>query len=64
MDASLAKTFPLKTVGMWGKSVTFTINVNNLFDKYYYAQAYTSQGVEYASPGAPRSVVGKITVAF
>jgi len=64
MDASLAKTFPLKTVGMWGKSVTFTINVNNLFNKYYYAQAYTSQGVEYASPGAPRSVLGRITVAF
>jgi outer membrane receptor protein involved in Fe transport len=64
MDVGLAKTFPLKNVGMWGKSVTFSIKVNNLLDKYYYARAYTSEGVEYANPGMPRSVLGRIEVAF
>jgi outer membrane receptor protein involved in Fe transport len=64
MDVGLAKTFPLQNAGMWGKSVKLSIKVNNLFDKYYYAQAYTSEGAEYASPGAPRAVYGLIQVAF
>ncbi len=63
-DIGLAKTFPLANVGMWGKSVTVSLKVNNLFDKYYYAKAYTSLGTEYANPGAPRSVLGRIEVAF
>jgi outer membrane receptor protein involved in Fe transport len=64
MDVGLAKTFPLQNAGMWGKSVKLSIKVNNLFDKYYNAQAYTSEGAEYASPGAPRAVYGLIQVAF
>ncbi len=70
MDVGLAKTFPLHSVGLWGKSVTLSIKVNNLFDKYYYNEVYAQSNgafsglTEFAAPGAPRSVLGKVEVAF
>jgi outer membrane receptor protein involved in Fe transport len=74
MDVGLAKTVPLKTAGPWAKSVKFAIKVNNLFDKYYYNEAYVQSNIqghtvyagptEFAAPGAPRSVIGQIEVAF
>jgi iron complex outermembrane receptor protein len=70
MNLALAKTIPLKNTGVWGKSLKFSIRVDNLFNKYYYGQAFTQSNephvgnTEFASPGAPRSVIGKIEVAF
>jgi len=69
-DVGLAKTVPVKSGGLWAKSLTFSIKVNNLFDKYYYNEAYTQANepyvgqTEFAAPGAPRSVIGKIEVDF
>ena len=71
MDLGVAKTFTLSGPGvLWAKSVKFSIRVNNLFDKYYYNEAYVQSNTpyagptEFAAPGAPRSVVGRIEVAF
>jgi outer membrane receptor protein involved in Fe transport len=69
MDIGLSKTIELHDIGPWAKRIRFAINVNNLFDKYYFNQAYTQTdyfGNNYlaASPGAPQSVTGSITVQF
>jgi outer membrane receptor for Fe3+-dicitrate len=70
MDVGLAKTIPLQNPGLWAKSVKLSIKVNNLFDKYYYNEAYAQSNepyvgsTEFAAPGAPRSVVGRIEVDF
>jgi len=70
MDLGISQTVPLRSVGVWGKSVKFSLTVNNLFDKYYYNEAYAESNLphvgstEFAAPGAPRSVIGAIEVAF
>jgi outer membrane receptor protein involved in Fe transport len=70
MDVGLAKTFDVSSSSYWGKSVKLSIKVNNLFDKYYYNEAYVEANgkyagpTEFAAPGAPRSVIGKVEVAF
>jgi outer membrane receptor protein involved in Fe transport len=70
MDVGVDKTITLKGATPFAKSVTFSIKVNNLFDKYYYNEAYVQSNgdyagpTEFAAPGAPRSVIGKIEVAF
>jgi outer membrane receptor protein involved in Fe transport len=70
MDVGVAKTFPLRSADLWGKSVKVSIKVNNLFNKYYYNEAYAESNksfvglTEFAAPGAPRSVVGRIEVDF
>ncbi len=70
MDMTLAKTITLPANAVWGKSAKFSINVNNLFDRYYYNEAYVQSNgkyagpTEFAAPGAPRSVIGKVEVAF
>jgi len=71
MDLGVAKTFALAGTGVqWAKSVKFSIRVSNLFDKYYYNEAYVQSNTpyagptEFAAPGAPRSVIGRIEVAF
>jgi iron complex outermembrane receptor protein len=71
MDIGLSKTVPLTGYSQWAKTVKFAINVDNLFNRYYYNYADTStsenffhQLTEFASPGAPRSIMGTIEVAF
>lgn len=68
VDLGLAKTIPFRGIGP-AKAIKFQINVNNLFNRYYFNQAFTQQdffGNNYlaASPGAPRSVTGSIEVKF
>lgn len=64
-DIGLQKTFSLHNLGAgFGKSVTASVNVTNLFNKYYYNTFYTQGGVEYATPGAPRAVLGRLDVNF
>ena len=58
-DLGLSKTMELS-----GHSVKLSFYARNLFNKYYFANAYVQTGVEYAAPGAPRSVSGKIELAF
>jgi len=53
-----------KTVSFGAHSVKLSVYARNLFDKYYLANAYVNNGVEYGAPGAPRSVSGKIELAF
>lgn len=53
-----------KTVELGGHSVKVSFYARNLFNKYYLADAYVENGTEFASPGAPRSVSGKIELAF
>jgi outer membrane receptor protein involved in Fe transport len=70
MDIGLSKTIPLQDAHVLAKSVKLSITVDNLFDQYYYTQAYTSAEknivglTEFATPGAPRAVYGKIEIAF
>jgi outer membrane receptor protein involved in Fe transport len=70
MDLGVSKVFRLPG-STFAKSVKVAVDVNNLFNKYYYNYADTSYKenyfgtlTEFASPGAPRNVVGKIEVAF
>lgn len=44
-----------------GQTVTAKINVNNLTDKEYYE---SSQGTARVFPGAPRTVIGSVSVGF
>jgi len=70
MDVGLAKTIPLQNRGLWAKSLTLSIKANNLFNKYYYNEAYAQSNepyvgsTEFAAPGAPRSVIGRVEVDF
>jgi len=70
MDASLSKTIILSNPSFLAKSVKFSIRADNLFNKYYYNQADIESSephygnTEFASPGAPQSIIGKIEVAF
>ncbi len=68
VDLGLSKTIPL-SYGGFGKSIKFQMNVNNLFNHYYYNYGetetnYSKASVLYASPGAPRSFSGRIEIAF
>lgn len=71
VDLNLAKTIPLRS--FWGSpgSVKFSLNIDNILNKYYYNEEYTNsdkdfQGAYYqvASPGAPRSFTGSVVVKF
>ena len=53
-----------KVVQIGAHSVKLSFYARNLFNKYYLADAYVQSAVEYGSPGAPRSVSGKIELAF
>jgi outer membrane receptor protein involved in Fe transport len=67
-DIGIAKTVNLDgTTGV--RSLRIALNVDNLFDKYYYNEAYTdadfnSNSFVRAVPGAPRSVVGTVSLRF
>jgi len=67
-DIGIAKTLNLD--GPTGRrSLRIALNVDNLFDKYYYNEAYTdadfnSNSFVRAVPGAPRSVVGTVSLRF
>ena len=70
-DLGLSKTIDLKGDNFFAKSILFGVNVDNVFDKYYFNYADTSTSENYfktlttfASPGAPRSVTGRITIDF
>jgi len=45
----------------WGQVVKAQLNINNLFDKEYFE---SSAGTASVFPGAPRTVVGSISIAF
>jgi outer membrane receptor protein involved in Fe transport len=70
VDMTLARTFTLPPSAAWGKFVKVSIGVINLFDQYYYNEAYVQANgkyagpTEFATPGEPRSVSGKVEVAF
>jgi hypothetical protein len=70
VDLGASYTVPLKDSSLWAKSVKFSIMANNLLDRYYYNESYVYQNgkytppTEFAAPGAPRAVYGKITVEF
>jgi outer membrane receptor protein involved in Fe transport len=54
-----------KTVQLGGgHNVKVSFFANNVFNKYYYNSSYVQKGVQYANPAAPRSVSGKIELAF
>jgi outer membrane receptor protein involved in Fe transport len=59
-DLGLGKTVQLGD----GRSVKLSFYARNLFNKYYFNDSYQQTGVQYATPGAPRSVSGKIEFAF
>jgi outer membrane receptor protein involved in Fe transport len=59
-DLGLSKTLQLSD----GHSVKVSFYARNLFNKYYYADSSVISGTQYASPAAPRSVSGKIELAF
>jgi outer membrane receptor protein involved in Fe transport len=76
MDIGLAKTFNLHNLP-WAKTVKLGVDLNNVFNKYYYNYAdtscseyyackkgLTSDVAEFASPGAPRNVMGRIDIGF
>jgi iron complex outermembrane recepter protein len=69
MDLALEKTFELHN--SYAKTLRIGVDLNNVFNKYYYNYADTSTKedyfntlTEFASPGAPRNVMGKIDVGF
>jgi iron complex outermembrane receptor protein len=77
VDIGIAKTLTLD--GSAGRrSLRIALNIDNLFDKYYYNEAYTDVtfddptaappiiGAPFvrAVPGAPRSVVGTVSLRF
>ena len=69
MDLGISKTFGVSSSNMVAQSVKLSLNVSNLFDKYYFNEAYVSAdhnpgATEFAAPGAPRSVMGKIEISF
>jgi outer membrane receptor protein involved in Fe transport len=71
MDLALEKTFPLHNAGPWAKTVKVGVDLNNVFNKYYFNYADTSSKenyygtlTEFASPGAPRNVMGRIDIGF
>jgi outer membrane receptor protein involved in Fe transport len=71
MDIGVSKTIAMAETGSrLGKSIKFSFLVNNLFNAYYYNEAYTQSNkpyvgsTEFAAPGAPRGVLGKVEVAF
>jgi iron complex outermembrane receptor protein len=70
MDMAFEKTFELHNAGP-AKTLKIGVDLNNVFNKYYFNYADTSRSedffkqlTEFASPGAPRNVMGKIDVGF
>jgi iron complex outermembrane receptor protein len=76
MDLGLAKTFTLHNLP-YAKTLKLGVNLNNVLNKYYYNYADTScteyyackthqtnDVAEFASPGAPRNVMGRIDIGF
>jgi iron complex outermembrane receptor protein len=69
VDLGLSKTFERSHSNGLSQNVKLSLYVDNLFNKYYYNTAYTEKSgtaglTEFATPGAPRSVMGKIDVSF
>jgi iron complex outermembrane receptor protein len=68
--ADLGASRTLNWDGSWGvRSLRLALNVDNLFNKYYYNEAYTDTDVNSNSfvravPGAPRSIAGTVSVQF
>jgi iron complex outermembrane recepter protein len=69
MDLAFDKTIELHNG--YAKTLKIGVDLNNVFNKYYYTYADTSTEenhfgtlTEFASPGAPRNVMGKIEVGF
>ncbi|MDB6084431.1 MAG: TonB-dependent receptor [Gammaproteobacteria bacterium] len=68
VDMGIAKIISLDgPAGL--RSLRIALNVDNLFDKYYYNESYTdadfnSNSFVRAVPGAPRSVVGTVSLRF
>jgi len=59
-DVGLSKTFQVGGL----RGVKLSVFASNLFNKYYFNEANSQYGVEYAAAGTPRSVSGKIEFAF
>jgi outer membrane receptor protein involved in Fe transport len=69
MDLGLEKIF--KIYNSYAKTLKVGLDFNNLLNKYYFNYADTSTEenhfgtlTEFASPGAPRNVMGRIEVGF
>ncbi|MDE2357129.1 MAG: TonB-dependent receptor [Alphaproteobacteria bacterium] len=63
-DLGIEKTFPLHGIGILAKSVTASLNFTNLFNKYFLNTYYFQGGAEYATPGAPRAILGRVDLNF
>lgn len=66
-DLGISKTFDWQNAAL--RSVRVALNVDNLFNKYYYNEAYTDVDVNNnnfvrAVPGAPRLIIGTVVVKF
>jgi outer membrane receptor protein involved in Fe transport len=69
IDIGVSKLIQFHGLDGRPSSIKLSLNVNNLLNQYYYNQAYTQQDYNnnnylLASPGAPRSVIGAIEMAF
>jgi outer membrane receptor protein involved in Fe transport len=68
VNLGLSKTFDIHAMNRTSQ-VRIGVNVDNLFDKFYYNDAFTDYDLNgnnfiSAIPGAPRSVMGRITIAY
>ncbi|HEY4443860.1 MAG TPA: TonB-dependent receptor [Steroidobacteraceae bacterium] len=68
-DLGLSKTFELDNAFGGLRSVRLALNVDNLFDKYYFNEAYTDTDFNMNSfvravPGAPRAIIGTVDMRF
>jgi len=71
VDLGLSKSFNFNGFNGANDTVKFSLDVDNLFNQYYYNNEYTDTYKDYsgnsylvASPGAPRSISGGIDVKF
>jgi outer membrane receptor protein involved in Fe transport len=71
LDLGLSKTIPLAHPSLWAKQLVLTIRANNVLNKYYFNYAdvstkenYFGANTEFASPGEPRNIMGKIEIDF
>ena len=69
VDLGLSKTFERSHANGLPQNIKLSVYVDNLFDKYYYNTAYSETSgtaglTQFATPGAPRSIMGKVEVSF
>ena len=69
VDLGLSKTFIANHSTGLNQNIKLSLYVDNLFNKYYYNTAYTETSgtagpTEFATPGAPRSIMAKIDYSF